>query len=137
VDRFGPAPGSPNPSARAIQTGRTWVARNLTEEDYRRFTVNDEHFQLTMKLRYLSAISVPLLGRDRVLGSMSLILTDRSNRQYTDEDVALAEDLARRVGTLLDNVRLFQAQEQVVRTLQQGLLPPELPSIPGVEVAAA
>ena len=36
----------------------------------------------------------------------------------------------------LDHARLFNAQRHIAMTLQQSLLPPELPAIPGVELAA-
>jgi PAS domain-containing protein len=51
-------------------------------------------------------------------------------------DAAVAEDLALRAGAAIDNARLFQARAAIAKTLQQSLLPPELPLIPGVETAA-
>ena len=48
----------------------------------------------------------------------------------------LAEDLARRAAVAVDNARLYSERAQIARTLQESLLPPQLPTIPGVEVAA-
>jgi serine phosphatase RsbU (regulator of sigma subunit) len=50
--------------------------------------------------------------------------------------VELAEDLTRRVALALDNARLYSEQLQATNALQRSLLPPELPDIPGVELAA-
>jgi serine phosphatase RsbU (regulator of sigma subunit) len=50
--------------------------------------------------------------------------------------VELAEDLTRRVALALDNARLYSDQRQATNALQRSLLPPELPDIPGVELAA-
>jgi PAS domain S-box-containing protein len=58
-----------------------------------------------------SALVTPLLGRGAVLGTVTLVSTD-PQRAYTDEDLALAEELGRRAAIALDNARLYrQAQE--------------------------
>jgi serine phosphatase RsbU (regulator of sigma subunit) len=49
----------------------------------------------------------------------------------------LAEDLSRRAALALDNARLYSEQLQATRALQRSLLPPELPDIPGMDLAAA
>ena len=49
----------------------------------------------------------------------------------------LAEDLTRRVALALDNARLYSEQRKATNALQRSLLPPELPDIPGIELAAS
>jgi serine phosphatase RsbU (regulator of sigma subunit) len=51
--------------------------------------------------------------------------------------VELAEDLTRRVALALDNARLYSEQRKATNALQRSLLPPGLPDIPGVELAAS
>ncbi len=46
----------------------------------------------------------------------------------------MAADLARRAGLTLDNARLYEDQLSTSRTLQRGLLSPELPDVPCAEV---
>src|SRR5205807_7504245 len=55
---------------------------------------------------------------------------------FEPAEIALAEELARRVGIAVDNARLYQERTRVARALQQSLLPPLLPEIPGIEIAA-
>jgi PAS domain S-box-containing protein len=50
-----------------------------------------------------SAILVPLVAREQVLGIMSLY---REKTSYDDSDIFLAEELARRAATAMDNARL-------------------------------
>jgi serine phosphatase RsbU (regulator of sigma subunit) len=50
--------------------------------------------------------------------------------------VALAESLASRAALAADNARLFGEREYIASALQQSLLPPRLPDVPGVELAA-
>ena len=59
-----------------------------------------------------------------------------SGRTYSSADLALAETLAARVALVIDNARLYGDRDHIARTLQQSLLPPEPPSIEGIDLAA-
>jgi PAS domain S-box-containing protein len=83
-----------------------------------------------------SYVGAPLVARSRVLGCLSLALASRGGPRYGPDDLALAQDLAQRVALALDRARLFEAQRHIAMTLQASLLPPGLPDIPGVEIAA-
>jgi serine phosphatase RsbU (regulator of sigma subunit) len=82
-----------------------------------------------------SALVVPMTARGRTLGTLTLA-TDQSGRRFDEQDLGLAEELARRCATAVDNARLFSERAYIARTLQQSLLPAELPDIPGIEAAA-
>jgi serine phosphatase RsbU (regulator of sigma subunit) len=56
--------------------------------------------------------------------------------QDVEELTALFEDLGRRAALALDTARLYEERSAVARTLQRSLLPPALPDIPGIELAA-
>ena len=77
----------------------------------------------------------PLIARNRTLGTISL-LSLSPHRAYGAEEAALAEELARRAALVVDNARLFERQLHIARTLQRSLLPPSVPRIPGMELAA-
>jgi serine phosphatase RsbU (regulator of sigma subunit) len=76
-----------------------------------------------------------MTARGKTLGAISFV-TAESGRIYDDDDVLLAEELATRCGLAVDNARLFSERTHIARTLQESLLPPELPQPPGLEVAA-
>jgi serine phosphatase RsbU (regulator of sigma subunit)/anti-sigma regulatory factor (Ser/Thr protein kinase) len=78
---------------------------------------------------------VPLSARGRTLGAMTLA-TDGSGREFDADDLALAEELARRCALAVDNARLYGERSHVARTLQGSLLPAQIPPVPGFEVAA-
>ncbi len=59
-------------------------------------------------------ISVPLLSRGKVLGALTLVNTE-PGRRYTHADVRLAEDLARRAASSLDNGRLYTEAQDAIR----------------------
>ncbi len=77
---------------------------------------------------------LPLVARERSLGIF--VIGRPREGALAREAVALAEDLTRRVALALDNARLYSEQLQATNALQRSLLPPELPDIPGMELAA-
>jgi serine phosphatase RsbU (regulator of sigma subunit) len=50
--------------------------------------------------------------------------------------VRLAEEIARRAGVRIDNARLYEERDRTAKVLQRSLLPPDLPVIPHVDLAA-
>ena len=66
---------------------------------------------------------------------MTLVTAD-SRRRLTPEDLELAEQLARRAAVAVENARLHSTLAEVAATLQQSLLPDELPDVPGWEIAS-
>jgi signal transduction histidine kinase len=56
---------------------------------------------------------VPLIIGDRMLGALSFMITGTA-RRYDDDDLALAEELARRGAVAFENARLYEA-ERVAR----------------------
>ena len=96
---------------------------------------DDEHRAILRGLGMRSVIVAPLTARGRTHGTLTLA-TAESGRTYGDDDVAFATELARRAATAIDTARLYQDRDQVARTLQRSLLPPDLPDVPGVELAA-
>jgi PAS domain S-box-containing protein len=77
---------------------------------------------------------VPLRSQSRNVGVMTLVT--ETGRGFDPADLQLAEQLAVRAGAAIENARLFADRSRVARSLQASLLPPSLPSIPGLELGA-
>jgi PAS domain S-box-containing protein len=108
---IGPGPDgrTGDPVAEVMRTGRALTAENL--------------------------VVVPLRARGRVLGALAAGF-DVLEEPRREDALALLEDLGRRAALALDNARLYADQSEVASTLQRSLLPPDLPRIPGVQLAA-
>jgi PAS domain S-box-containing protein len=63
---------------------------------------------------------VPMRARGRSLGALSLAC-DESGRRFSEEDVPLIEELARRAAMALDNARLYEAAESANRAKDEFL----------------
>ncbi|SDN71094.1 SpoIIE family protein phosphatase [Geodermatophilus sp. DSM 45219] len=70
-------------------------------------------------------VQLPIRGRGRVLGVLTLV--GSAGRVRAADDESTAQDIADRVGLALDNARLTNAQAQLAEGLQRSLLtdPPE------------
>jgi PAS domain S-box-containing protein len=127
--------GGEHPVAQVIRTGQAVLLPEMQPDQLRRYSQADEHYELMMKLRYRSAIVVPLAARGRTVGALSLLRMD-GNVPFDRHDLLLAETLGRRAALALENARLYAATRHIARTLQQSLLPRALPEIPGTHLAA-
>jgi PAS domain S-box-containing protein len=64
-----------------------------------------------------SALVVPLAAHDRVLGTLSWGAT-AGGRRFVDADVAVAEELGRRVALAIDNARRYDAEQAARRAAE-------------------
>jgi serine phosphatase RsbU (regulator of sigma subunit)/PAS domain-containing protein len=94
-----------------------------------------EHLAMLRELALSSMLIVPLDAGGRRLGAITLARSD-ARRAFAPEDVALAEALARRSATAVLNAELYTQHVEIAATLQRGMLPPQLPRIPGWSAAA-
>jgi GAF domain-containing protein/anti-sigma regulatory factor (Ser/Thr protein kinase) len=77
-----------------------------------------------------SLLGVPLIVDERVIGVLHV--GTLSPRTFTEDEAALLELAAQRVAVAIDRAR----QHSVARTLQERLLPAQLPVVGGLELAA-
>ncbi len=111
------------------------LIRELDDAQLAALARDPEHHALLRQLRPRSSMTVPMNVRGRVLGAISIV-TAESGRGLDEDDLLLAEELAGRCALALDNARLYEERSRIARTLQESLLPPLLPELPGLDVAA-
>ena len=99
-------PGSP--VAEVWHDGKSRLLSTV-DEAMRRTVASDDPAQLARlrKLGVESGILVPMVAHGRTLGLFTLA-SARPGRRYTEWDLRVAEDLARRVAFAVDNARLYQ-----------------------------
>ena len=110
------------PLTRALLTGEAVMERTAAVID---LLPDGEARDLLTALGPESAVALPLRGRDRTLGVMTLYF--RRGWGPREEDLATAQDVADRAGLALDNARLYGQQQALAEGLQRSLLtePPE------------
>jgi PAS domain S-box-containing protein len=133
--RYPPDPDAPQGVYHVVKTGQPELYPDIPDEMLRAAAVDDEHYREMLAIGIRSGIVVPLTTRGRTIGALTWV-NGRSGRRFDAQDVELAQEVARRCATAIDNARLYSDRAYIARTLQQSLLPVELPDIPGIDTAA-
>jgi PAS domain S-box-containing protein len=107
----------------------------LTDEMLRTGARDEEHLRLLREVGLVSAMIVPMIARGRTLGVITLVSSSES-RVYGEHELGFASQLAAHCSLAVDNARLYEERSHQATTLQESLLPAELPVIEGLELAA-
>jgi PAS domain S-box-containing protein len=118
-----------------IRTGEARIYTDIQPDALAAFARDDKHLRLLAAIGATAVIIVPMIGADRIIGAITLV-SSGSDRRLSSDDLPLAERLARRAGTAVENARLYTERSRIAHTLQQALLPESLPAVPGAEVSA-
>jgi PAS domain S-box-containing protein len=113
-----PTAGGMTLAATVMTTGRTLVmphdALVKAATDARPY--DPEAVALAVQLQPWAYIGVPLYVRGRAVGVMSFGTSEQeSRRDYTDVDIVMVEEFARRVSLAVENARLFRQAEELNR----------------------
>jgi PAS domain S-box-containing protein len=116
--RYPPNPARPSPLWEAIRENKPILLAELDEAVVEAAFENEEHRALAREMMAKSAVIAPLSVNGRVLGALSLSITD-SDRRFNEDDLALAADLARRAAAAVHNALLHRAAEQAEAAAQR------------------
>jgi PAS domain S-box-containing protein len=94
-----------------LRTGKSELATEISEEQLAELAQDDFHLGLVHELGVQSYMCVPLVAHGELFGVISLVSAE-SGRRYGPEDLALAEELARRAGIAVENARLYREVEE-------------------------
>jgi len=86
------------------------------------------------RLRPESAVIMPLLVGQRPVG-VAVLGRDEDRPVFTETDVAVVEELARRLAAGWANVETFAREHTVAETLQRALMPDAPAQFPGLDLA--
>jgi PAS domain S-box-containing protein len=135
-DAYPPDPDSEAGVWSVVRSRRAVLYRDLPDELLAQTAQDERHLELMRTIGLRSAMLAPMTLRDRVLGVITFVSAE-SGRRFDEHDLALVEDLALRAAAAVENARLFHTASSIADTLQASLLPPLLPELPGMELAAA
>lgn len=114
--RLPDAPVDEGPFARVI-AGEALLAAEDGDEALRLLARGAE-LDSVRRLGVRSLISIPLQGRGRTLGVLTMAWAESGHR-YHDEDLSLAREMASRAALLLDNSRLYREAQQSTRAREE------------------
>lgn len=112
---------APPGAAHVLRTGRPEFYPEASEESLAAIARDADQIELVRSLGLKSAMIVPLVTRGNTLGAITLVVSAESGRQYTEDDLALAEELARRAALAVDNARLFTEAQNMNAKLEESV----------------
>src|SRR5918994_1693610 len=136
AERYPPDPAAPTGVHAVLRNGRSEVYREISDELLVAAAQDEGHLALLRSIGMTSAMAVPMLLRGRAVGVITFVSAE-TGHAFDDTDLEVAESLASRAATAIENARLYEGRSAIARTLQASLLPPALPEAPGFELAAS
>jgi PAS domain S-box-containing protein len=107
--------GRPFLSRQVLLTGRSELQALISDDNLAALAQDAEHLEALRALAPRSYICVPLLARGKTLGALTLV-RDSGEKPYTERELSLIEEVARRAALAVDNARLYhQAQEAALQ----------------------
>ncbi|MFD3717522.1 GAF domain-containing SpoIIE family protein phosphatase [Streptomyces sp. NPDC058674] len=136
LDAFPPRLDAEGGVGAVIRTGRHELVTDVSRTLDRLARTPEHRSALHELMPAASWLAVPMTQSGSVIGAMVLIQAPPAQTLFTERDIPFAQELARRAAQAVARARRFTLQSEVAHYLQQSLLPPDLPDMPGADVAA-
>ncbi|MEX0665716.1 MAG: SpoIIE family protein phosphatase [Acidimicrobiia bacterium] len=130
IDRWNDLPpGLQTPNREACDTGEPVLIPDVRRDRTHHFATPG------IGAGVLSILCAPLIDENGdAFGTISFMYA-WSERRYGDNDVPIANELARRAAASFRHAERFERERATAETLQRSLLPQHVPSVPGVATA--
>jgi PAS domain S-box-containing protein len=112
--QFPPRIGDGGPQAEVMGTGRSLLMRDIDEGWIQGLDRGPEHAQLVRDLGIRSLMAVPLMAREQVLGTLTLVRT-AARPCFDEADLELAKELGLRAALAVENARLYDSARSATR----------------------
>src|SRR5439155_8639936 len=99
--RFPPLPNVYSRLAQTLLAGGAVVSADASEDLLPQVSPHPRYLEIIRTLGVGTYMLVPLRARGQMMGAICFVSAE-SGRQYTPDDLALAEELARRAGVAID-----------------------------------
>jgi PAS domain S-box-containing protein len=109
-----------HPVKRVLTTGRSDIVTDIPPELLAASAISESHLEILRQLAPCSLICVPLTVSGKVGGALTLAYSD-SGRRYDRDDLAHAEELARRAALAVENARLYHEAGEATRARDEVL----------------
>ncbi len=107
-------PKAPGGMHEVLRTGRPSYVPRIAPDALDRAARDDEHRRILRSLRLTSFMCVPLLAQGKTLGTITFVSAE-SGREYTENDLRLAQELAARASLAVENARAYARAHEASR----------------------
>ncbi len=107
-------------SAKVLRDRQAILAPRITQKQLDALVLDEEQAAIIRELHPRSALLVPMVVRDQVVGVIALVMSI-SGRVYGTQDLDVMTDLARRAAQAVDNARLYHSLRESHRNAERAL----------------
>jgi PAS domain S-box-containing protein len=116
--RFPPDPSAQRGVYKVIRSGEPEMYPDIPDSMLEASPQNDEQRAILRRLSMKSAMIVPIRIHEQTLGAISFISSE-SDRHYEPADLLLAEGLAHRAATAIENAQLYENVQLALAEVQR------------------
>jgi PAS domain S-box-containing protein len=114
-ERYPPRLGDRSIPSRVLERATPELIADLSETVLQEAADNADHLRILCELQLVSGMYVPLQARGRTLGVLALMTTRDSGRRLGPQDLAVTQEIARRLALAVDNARLYAQTREAIR----------------------
>ncbi|MCW5850400.1 MAG: DUF4118 domain-containing protein [Anaerolineae bacterium] len=105
---------------KVLHSGHSWFDPHISDTRLAAEARDTQHLDFLRQLGFKSEMVVPLVARDRPIGTLTFVM-GRSGRRHTPRHLKLAEELARRAALAVDNAWLYQQAQAAIQVRDEFL----------------
>ncbi len=113
-ERYPPQLDAPAGAPHVARTGESELVSEIPDDLLASAAASPEHLDMLRSLGLVSYVCVPMVLRDRILGTVTFVSAE-SRRRYDTSDLLLAERAAALAATAIDNARLYGEAQAAVQ----------------------
>lgn len=110
-ERYPVDPGAPRGLPNVMRTGQLEFYPQITDEMLATAARDEEHLRILLDLGVRSVALVPLTARSQTLGAIVFVRSS-ADRPFSEDDVTVLSEVARRAALAIDNARLYRDAER-------------------------
>lgn len=101
-----------------VKSEESLLIENVTDYQCSLLANNEAELQLLYNLNLVSLMSVPLIAKQKYIGTLVIISTT-ANRRYHDLDLRLAEAVALRAALSIENSHLYNESQKAIASREE------------------
>lgn len=105
-------------SYRILKSGDSVLQTELTDEMLQMAAANEKELKILRAFGLRSLIVAPMITRGQRIGALTLVNAKKS-LQYSADDLVMAQELAARAATAVDNARLYHQTKHLNQELEK------------------
>lgn len=118
--RYPVAMDAPMGAPHVIRTGQAEIYPEISDDLLQAVSQDAEQLEILRAVGYRSVMVVPLRNVTEVIGAISFVATE-SERRFNRDDLALAEEVARRASAAIEQAELYREVQQALQARDQFL----------------